>query len=51
MVDPRVILIAAAIAGSIWVGGEVVQGTKAVIHGVKHAIVKVVHPHRHADEP
>lgn len=37
-VSPRVLLVAVAVALSIWVDGEVVHGTKVVSHKICHFI-------------
>jgi hypothetical protein len=45
MVDPRVILLCAALAGGWYLGGQAVKGVKAVGHAVQHAAHHVLHPH------
>jgi hypothetical protein len=47
MVDPRLALVAIALALTVWVGGAIGHGLKKACHFVKHAgerIVHVVHP-------
>lgn len=45
MIDPRVVLIAAAIYGVIWIGGESIKGVRWVKHHTQSAIHHVLHPH------
>jgi hypothetical protein len=35
MIDPKVVLILAAIYGSVWVGHAIVKGAKKIAHGTK----------------
>ena len=44
MIDPRVILIAMAIYGIVWIGGESIKGVRFVKHKIQSAIHAVIHP-------
>jgi hypothetical protein len=51
MIDIRVVLIAATIAGVVWIGGETIQGVRWVKHHVQHAVHVLVHPHQAETKP
>jgi hypothetical protein len=44
--SPEMILVLVCLVTALSVGEAVVAGTKKVVHGVKHGIAKIVHPHR-----
>lgn len=43
--SPAVLAIVAAVAVGYYAVAGAVAGCKKVVHGVKHAVVKIVHPH------
>jgi hypothetical protein len=45
MIDPRIVLILAAIYSAVWGVHKVVDGLKKAGHVTKTAITRVVHPH------
>ncbi len=50
MIDMNVVLISIAIAGSIWCGEEIIKGSKAAVHGAKHAVHYIIHLHDKKDK-
>jgi hypothetical protein len=45
MVDPRVVLVALAVATVVWLGGETIRGVRWVKHHVQAVAHHVRHPH------
>jgi hypothetical protein len=43
VIDPRLALIAIALALTVWIGGEIAHGVKKAGHIIKHAGEKIVH--------
>jgi hypothetical protein len=45
MIDPRLVLVLAAVYSVIWLGSESIKGVRWVKHHAQHAIHHVLHPH------
>lgn len=50
MIDPKVVLVALAVWGGVWIGGQVVKGAKKIAHGAHTVACAIRMPSVHCDK-